>query len=455
MFKQKHKFDEHREQRNTQLTARHHSPFTQWNVDTFASLNEWKKVPFIVSQCDNKVFVSFSSCKPFPIANKDRLSITKNHSLRDYLLHKGLRQRPSWPHLTGCPTWPQIQACPYITTSDLVHPRREEADPPAHPCHCQSDLTFLQKRTPILRSWKDFRNCSSRRGLSSDTRKGTSASPWARCTATTSPKPPFPGSRPSICPSRTCASWSRCWPSGSKTRTSITARPPRPHITSPHRRVFLAMSLLAGRERNGHPSTPPCGWPSKGRSIPTQSPPPKRSPTSQTAFAWRKKLSGSGSATEDKRKKEWTLPRTTALQVLRHPARTWETSPLPRPHRRQAHQCHHLRRFPHHPWGHPDTCLDRRFRHVTAYLLLPCWLSITTIRSWQLQWQLLRPRQPPTSSFQPLTSVPNRAVIDQTGTLPSTIISSFKSNAVLLGTGRRVTKTQFNSQSFWWRQIVH
>ena len=78
-------------------------------------------------------------------------------------------------------------------------------------------------------------NCTYNWFYSQGIRRATWAWPWANCTATISPKRPSPGSRRWTSPSRTCASWSRCWSSGSRMQTLT--------ITTVNRLVALSFYL--------------------------------------------------------------------------------------------------------------------------------------------------------------------------------------------------------------------
>lgn len=136
------------------------------------------------------------------------LNITRKISCNGYLQHRGHLRRPSSHLRIDYPTLVPNTACQRsITVSDILRVLHEgDVLPARHQCHCQNVWTCLQKRTRILRSWNGSPSYSNRNGSNSDTLRVTLALPWARCTAMTSLRRRFLGSRPSTSPSKTCAS---------------------------------------------------------------------------------------------------------------------------------------------------------------------------------------------------------------------------------------------------------
>lgn len=107
---------------------------------------------------------------------------------------------------------------------------------------------------------------------------------------TTSPRRRSRVLRHSTCRLRTCASWSPCCKSGSRTPTAASPTPTRWPTLWPRPR------RSAGAARREPPSRPASGSPWRKRSCGIRNQPPKRSPCWLTASAWRRKLCASGFA---------------------------------------------------------------------------------------------------------------------------------------------------------------
>ena len=192
---------------------------------------------------------------------------------------------------------------------------------------CPRGWTSRQRRTPTSKSWSASRSCSSRSASNSATPRATSGWPWARCTGTTSRRRPSRGSRRSTSPSRTCASSSPSWPSGSRTRTRRTTRPrtrprcsPQVEASPPQVVVYhlcsqdLQGTQCQGGGRRGPPLIRQFACRLRGRSMPTRSRPRRKSRTWPTASAWRRRWWGYGSAIGGRRRSGWIRLRISAPQ---------------------------------------------------------------------------------------------------------------------------------------------